>query len=226
MPRQERAIRTRGLILRAAAEAIRENGYDGASTTDVMRRAGVTRGALYFHFPSKEALADTILEHQVPLLQGRADQSPLQAVVDITFGYACALQEDVVLQAAVRLAVEETSYSPGSTPYLWPQKSLTDLLNQARATGELLPNIDVEDVAAMIVGAFTGIQLLSQLTTCRADLLKRVAVLWRTTLPGIAAPGMLMHVETDEARARRLYAERKTAPRPTPGQQEQPQEQH
>ncbi|MER8221942.1 ScbR family autoregulator-binding transcription factor [Streptomyces sp. NPDC094143] len=204
MPRQERALRTRALLLRSAAECIKEYGYDGSSTTDVLRRAGVTRGALYFHFPSKEALADAIVEYQRPLLRSLPGDCSLQSAIDLTLSYARALQQDVILQAAVRLATEETSYQPGTRPYLWSRQSVADLLHQARNKGELLPHTDPDEIAVLVVGAFTGIQLLSQLSCGRADLLFRVCVLWRALLPGIAAPGLLLRLRTDEKRVEEL----------------------
>ncbi|MGW3986556.1 ScbR family autoregulator-binding transcription factor [Streptomyces sp. NPDC004830] len=204
MPRQERALRTRALLLRSAAECIKEHGYDGASTTEVLRRAGLTRGALYFHFASKEALADAIVEYQIPLLQPVTADCPLQAAIDLTLSYARRLQTDVILQAAVRLATEETSYEPGTRPYLWSQETVGALLQQASRQGELLPHTDPEELAILVVGAFTGIQLLSQLSTGRVDLLHRICVLWRAMLPGIAAPGLLLRLRADERRAEEL----------------------
>ncbi|MEK8171459.1 helix-turn-helix domain-containing protein [Streptomyces sp. M19] len=57
MARQERAIRTRNEILRAAATVFNEFGYDAATIAETLTRADVTKGALYFHFQSKEDLA-------------------------------------------------------------------------------------------------------------------------------------------------------------------------
>jgi AcrR family transcriptional regulator len=47
---------TRLAVLHAAREAFVEQGYAAASTTAIARQAGVTRGALYHHFPDKSAL--------------------------------------------------------------------------------------------------------------------------------------------------------------------------
>ncbi|MFD8655358.1 TetR family transcriptional regulator, partial [Streptomyces mirabilis] len=60
MVRQERAVRTRRLILDAAASVFDERGYEAATIGEVLARAGVTKGALYFHFPSKRALAEGV----------------------------------------------------------------------------------------------------------------------------------------------------------------------
>ncbi len=61
-PQQARAIETRRKLLTAARDALMECGYHGATTTEVARRAGVSQGALFRHFPSKAALLSGALE--------------------------------------------------------------------------------------------------------------------------------------------------------------------
>lgn len=43
-------------IVSAAARAIRRSGYDGTGVADIMREAGLTHGAFYAHFTSREAM--------------------------------------------------------------------------------------------------------------------------------------------------------------------------
>ena len=43
----------------------------------------------------------------------------------------------------------------------------------------------------MIVGAFTGMQVMSQVYTDRKDLPERVTTMWRLLLPGMVGPGMI-----------------------------------
>jgi len=43
-------------IVRAAAKALRRDGYAGTSVADVMKAAGLTHGGFYAHFPSREAM--------------------------------------------------------------------------------------------------------------------------------------------------------------------------
>jgi AcrR family transcriptional regulator len=59
---QERREATRGRIVQAARELVVERGYDAVSTSDVLDRAGVSRGALYHHFDSRQALLAAVLE--------------------------------------------------------------------------------------------------------------------------------------------------------------------
>lgn len=56
LTKQERSIRTRKILLKATLASLAENGYTGISTTDVVKRAGLSRGALAHHFPSKAQL--------------------------------------------------------------------------------------------------------------------------------------------------------------------------
>jgi len=202
MAQQARAVRTRRTILEAAAAVFDELGYEGASTTEILARSGLTRGALYFHFPSKEAIADAVVDAQSEALVPPANKVKLQATIDLTMAFAERLRSDVVLRAAVRLSVEQASYkTPTATAYRGPADVIFGLLTHAQERGELLATVDPEEVTQLIVGAFTGIQLLSQVYEERRDLPRRVAVLWKYLLPSLAIPGLLPHLVADAERA-------------------------
>ncbi|NYI04073.1 ScbR family autoregulator-binding transcription factor [Allostreptomyces psammosilenae] len=198
MAQQQRAIRTRRMILEAAAATFDELGYDGASTTEILSRSGLTRGALYHHFPSKEAIAAALVAAQDEALVIPTHTVKLQGVIDLTAEYAFRLQTDSVLRAGVRLTVEQTSFSqPKIAPYQGAANVIGSLLRGAQERGELLPGVRPQEVTEFIVGAFTGIQLLSQVYDNRRDLLHRVSAMWRFLLPGIAVPGLVPHLDTD-----------------------------
>ncbi|WP_330460245.1 TetR/AcrR family transcriptional regulator [Streptomyces sp. NBC_00820] len=197
MAQQERGIRSRRSILEAAADVFGERGYDAASTNEILARAGLTRGALYHHFPSKEAIAVALVEAQGEALVAPDRPVKLQAVIDLTLEFAHRLQRDTVLRASVRLAVEQSSFSPSAqAPYNQSIAVVEDSLKQAEKQGELLPGMDLREVAATVVGAFTGLQVMSQAYSNRRDLPARVSALWRLILPGLAAPGMLPRLRT------------------------------
>lgn len=60
--------RIRNRILHGAAALFREKGYDGVNLDQVMESAGLTRGAFYAHFRSKQELFETVVRNEHPLL--------------------------------------------------------------------------------------------------------------------------------------------------------------
>ncbi|GAA2745603.1 MULTISPECIES: ScbR family autoregulator-binding transcription factor [Kitasatospora] len=201
MAQQERAIRTRQAILRAAAAVFDEYGYEAATIAEILARAEVTKGALYFHFDSKEKLARGVLAAQVP--QGAVLPQPfkLQELVDVTMAVAHRLPGDPLLRGGVRLAVEQAGQGAlGDGPFADWVELCTGLLVEAKAQGEVLPHVEPAATAELVVGAWTGIQLLSQALTRRADLERRIAAFWAQVLPGIAVPGVLPHLAITEHR--------------------------
>ncbi|GHH24830.1 ScbR family autoregulator-binding transcription factor [Streptomyces rubradiris] len=194
---QDRGERSRRSILEAAASVFDERGYDAASTTEILARSGLTRGALYHHFPSKEAIAAALVAAQSEALMVPEHPVRLQAMVDLTLEYARRLRSDPVLRASVRLTVEQSSFNrPGMTPYRQSADAILGLLREAERQGEMLPGVDLEELTQFIVGAFTGVQLMSQVYCGRQDLMARVSTMWRLLLPSIATPGVLMRLRT------------------------------
>ena len=62
MVRQARSEATRQRIVNAAVELFSEVGDQATGLGDIIERAQLTKGALYYHFDSKEALATAIIE--------------------------------------------------------------------------------------------------------------------------------------------------------------------
>ena len=58
----ERSEHTRQVLLDVARGLFAEHGYTGTATEEVVRRAGVTRGALYYHFRDKRDLFQAVVE--------------------------------------------------------------------------------------------------------------------------------------------------------------------
>jgi AcrR family transcriptional regulator len=67
----ERSAGTQARLLDATIQCLIERGWAGTSTTEVVRRAGVSRGAQVHHFPTKEDLVLAAVEH---LLQRRVQE--------------------------------------------------------------------------------------------------------------------------------------------------------
>lgn len=60
---QARALATRRKVLDATVEALVEQGYSGTTTQEVCRRAGISRGTLQYHYPTRPELLIAALEH-------------------------------------------------------------------------------------------------------------------------------------------------------------------
>ena len=67
VPTQARSLATRAALLDAAIEALCADGYAAVTTTEVARRAGVSRGAQLYHFPIKAELLTAAVEHLLDL---------------------------------------------------------------------------------------------------------------------------------------------------------------
>lgn len=65
LTKAERGAVTRTRLLDATIDCLVELGWAGTSTTEVVRRAGVSRGAQVHHYPSKEDLVLAAIEHLV-----------------------------------------------------------------------------------------------------------------------------------------------------------------
>ncbi|GGU09569.1 MULTISPECIES: ScbR family autoregulator-binding transcription factor [Streptomyces] len=214
MGKQERGERSRLSILEAAARVFDVRGFDAASTNEILASTGLTRGALYHHFPSKEAIAAALLAAHSEALVIPEHPVKLQSVIDLTLEFAFRLQRDPVLRASVRLAVEQTSFPrPTTTPYEQSGAAILGLLQQAREQGEILPGVDLKEATSIIIGSFTGMQVMSQVYTNRRDLPERVTVMWRFLLPGLATPGILSHLRVTPAQSR---SGEPAEPEPTP----------
>ncbi|MDH6118104.1 ScbR family autoregulator-binding transcription factor [Kitasatospora sp. GAS204B] len=186
-PKQERAVRTRDEILQAAAQVFDEHGYHGASMREIIKRAGVTLGAVYFHFPNKEALARAVMTAQTPTIMPRLASQGLQRLVDLTLVWSRQLQIDPVLRAGVRLTGEQTGFGLSEVePYRVWVEIMQDCLRTAERDGELLAGIDVHETAEFVVSACTGMQMYAQIATGRADLSERTVSMWRLLLPALA----------------------------------------
>jgi len=75
----ERTEQTRALLLDAARRLFAARGFTGTSTEEVVRQAGVTRGALYYHFRDKRDLFRAVVEDQQQRLVVRVQQAAATA---------------------------------------------------------------------------------------------------------------------------------------------------
>ncbi len=91
-PKRQRGKQRVAELLAAGAAVFAEKGFEAATMTEIAARAGAPIGSLYQFFPSKEALADTLVQNYVALLaadlealEARARDSDARALVEGLF---------------------------------------------------------------------------------------------------------------------------------------------
>ncbi|GGY82008.1 ScbR family autoregulator-binding transcription factor [Streptomyces omiyaensis] len=205
MAQQERAIRTRRIILEAAAAIFDEQGYEATTIAEILARADVTKGALYFHFPSKGDLARGVLDGAVTTDGVRPQALKLQELIDVFLLIAYRLPREPMLSAALRMAIDLQSRRRFGTA--WPDwiELLTGILREAKSRGEVLPHVDEPAVARTLVSTWTGVRVVTEGLPGEHDLPAEIALLLQLLLPAIAAPTVLTRLEVSASRAAFLY---------------------
>ena len=109
---QARAEVTRQRIIDAAVDLFNERGFGETGLADVLQRAGVTKGAFYYHFDSKDALAVAIIDQfQIAIRDAfrRTIDPPavpgLENIIRGTFAVARLIQSDVAVRVGRQRAV-------------------------------------------------------------------------------------------------------------------------
>lgn len=196
-PRQARAVATRGAILAAAAEEFAARSYHEASLSRILERSKVTKGALYFHFVSKESIALAVVDEMERCCRrmvercGERGLDPLRTAAQLAREMQDALAGPE-LRAGQRLCGEGLAGPdrPG-WPYAFWQDVFTDLFVRAGDDGLLVASVDPASFARTIVDVSGGAFLASLAITELVDLAQRVCENWDLLLGAVAAPAWL-----------------------------------
>ncbi|WP_329537887.1 TetR/AcrR family transcriptional regulator (plasmid) [Streptomyces sp. NBC_01450] len=165
MVKQERAARTRRALIQAAAEVFAEEGFVHASLSTISKRAGVSNGALHFHFANKRMLAEAVEAEAAETLRritevAWASQSNfLQRVVDATHELMGILAQDIVVRSGFELAADIARRTESPLRRQW-QHWVEDALRRAERSGTLAEGVSWTDGAGVIVAATTGFEVL------------------------------------------------------------------
>ncbi|WP_198141831.1 ScbR family autoregulator-binding transcription factor [Leucobacter komagatae] len=190
--RQDQKKATRAAILRVAAEGFDAKGYVGSTIGDVAKALGLTKGSVYFHFPSKAQLAaeivDSYFEMWSPVVEGVAERN-LAGIAALKWAsrrVARAYRDDVSVRAAVRLMRESALIETElPTPFVGWMSTVKAYLDQAYGAGELREGLDLEATAWHLVATFFGTQEVSHQLSDRTDLDARIDTIWDLLMPGI-----------------------------------------
>lgn len=160
---------TRERLLLAAYEEIHLTGFQAASLSNILERTGVTKGALYHHFPSKKALgcavldeliAQSVREHWIEPLQ---QENPIDALVhQIQSSGQKMTLEDIKLGCPLNnLAQEMASIDEDfrrriDSIYNDWRHGISSQLQRGQLAGLVRNDIDTESIATLIIASLEG----------------------------------------------------------------------
>jgi TetR/AcrR family transcriptional repressor of nem operon len=189
-----RADATRRHILRAASHQFALRPYHDVGLDDILAEAQLTKGAMYFHFKSKRALAVELIDKQIAastvvvgdlLTRGL---SGLETLID--FSYLIAVQDikSDLVRAGLNL-IESVGQSEGLQEALmngWVD-ALSGVVQQAITEGDIGEHCDPQDVGRLMVSLHMGLRKTSNLDDPERFLLD-VERCWMLVLAGILQP--------------------------------------
>ncbi|GHB75398.1 TetR family transcriptional regulator [Streptomyces xanthochromogenes] len=191
MTKQERAVTTRRDLIRSAAVAFDRYGYAQATLSDISRQAGVSTGALHFHFANKAALAEAVEEDATEALRSvvreayRSRESALQALTDASHGVLRLLRGNIVFRAGFQLNADFTWESGLDLRREW-HTCVRRFVDEAAQEGALVDDVVPGDVTVTIMAVMTGYGLLGREE--REWFSQRMLTgFWELLLPRIAA---------------------------------------
>jgi TetR/AcrR family transcriptional regulator, transcriptional repressor for nem operon len=165
-----RADTTRRQILRAASQQFARRAYHEVGLDDILAEAELTKGAMYFHFRSKHALAVAIIEQQTAAGAAAVDElltrglSGLETLIDFSYLMAVGDIKRDGVRAGLNL-LESVGRSEGLQKRLlddWA-KALAGVVEQAIAEGDIDEKCDPQDVGRLMVSLHMGLRQTSNL---------------------------------------------------------------
>jgi TetR/AcrR family transcriptional repressor of nem operon len=191
VPATAKGEATRAFLLKTAARVFAERGYTGTALSDLIAASGLTKGAFYFYFPSKAALALAVLrDQQERWLHGVSERvlaagTAIEQFRALTPAMLDLLATEPGAWSITRLTKEMAADPATADAVVGPMAQwvelIADIIRRAQAGGDIRRELDPHAVAVVLVGAFDGLKTLtdvldpgsadSRLFTRRAEVL-------------------------------------------------------
>jgi AcrR family transcriptional regulator len=161
---------TRDKLLQAAFNEIHLHGFQAASIANILRDTGLTKGALYHHFPTKQelglAVINEVVSNQLDLMifrRMRESVRPVQTLLQIIDESRHQTElEAISLGCPLNNLMQEMSPLDkdfqgclNSILSVW-QSAVEDALRSEQKTGAVRPDVDCHAAALFIVSAWEG----------------------------------------------------------------------
>jgi AcrR family transcriptional regulator len=179
MARQQRGQQTRSNILAAAAVAFAEQGYDATGVAEICRRAGVSKGAFYHHFSSKQDLFLELLERWLIALDEQLEEvrtgeaAVPEQLLDMTrmirqVFQVAEEQLPIFLEFWTKAARDPAVWEATIAPYRRYRAFFANLIESGVTEGTLR-SIDPHTAARVVVSLAVGLVVQGLLDTEGAD---------------------------------------------------------
>jgi AcrR family transcriptional regulator len=174
---QQRSEETRGRILDAAVRKFAIAGYDAASVDDICTEAGVSKGAFYHHFPTKQSVFLALMNGWLTMLDTgmeavRKETVPetLIQMTNLLPGVFAAAEDrlPMFLEFWLQASRDETVWKAIIAPYRHYQEHFAKLVEDGMDEGSLKP-VDPQVAAQVIVSLAVGLVLQGVLDPHSAD---------------------------------------------------------
>jgi TetR/AcrR family transcriptional repressor of nem operon len=160
--------RTREALLQAAFGEIYRSGFRGSDVETILGAAGVTKGALYHHFDSKEALGYAVVDEIVARIMRDKWQAPLQhardpldALIGIVRSTSTNLEQVCGGCPLNNLSQEMSPLDEGfrkRTAKIFADwhRAVAAALRDGRARGKVRKEVNPDDTATFLIATYEG----------------------------------------------------------------------
>jgi AcrR family transcriptional regulator len=194
---QQRSEETRANILDAAVRRFAMAGYDAASVDDICSEAGVSKGAFYHHFPTKQAVFLALLDGWLTTIDSGLDNFR-QATIPETFVKMTQLLPVIFAAADDRMPMflefwtqasrDEKIWDATIAPYRHYRDHFAKLVQAGIDEGSLKEGVDVQAAAQVILSLAVGLFLQGVLDPKGADWQKVGEESMQILMNGLAKP--------------------------------------
>ena len=185
------------MIIETAARAFAERGFDGVSLNELVAATGMSKGAFYFHFSTKEEVAlAAFRSKQVELIErlavgvdGNADV--VDQLTAILRRRAELVSDDPSQHCVIRLGGELSPRSSPGSEYASFMETASDtlagLIRRGIRSGEFRRQLDAEATARAIFAWIVGMDSLSLLDSAGKGLAQRTEEVLALIIPALTA---------------------------------------
>jgi AcrR family transcriptional regulator len=161
----QQSAETREAIVQSALRLFAKRGVSGTSIDQIAREAGITKGAVYWHFDSKDTLFEAIMERirerwqesvQAPLAGKATAEARLEALFE---GYAelfTATPEICLFMQRVLLEGDRTFSPRVARIFTQTARLMAKVLEEGKTRAEFRADLEATATALAILGSISG----------------------------------------------------------------------